>query len=71
MGLHLQCYRNCVFQNISLLAFDAKCFPNGKGDVMRWIPCPLGKLCVEEDSPEKVGASSSCTLSLGFNFRIM
>ncbi|VDN32709.1 unnamed protein product [Gongylonema pulchrum] len=53
-----------LLQNMSLLAFDAKCFPKGKGDVMRWIPCAQGKLCAEEDTPEKVIAGSQMTLRI-------
>uniref|UniRef100_A0A0R3RVS8 GpcrRhopsn4 domain-containing protein n=1 Tax=Elaeophora elaphi TaxID=1147741 RepID=A0A0R3RVS8_9BILA len=53
-----------LLQNISSLAFETKCFPNGKGDVMRWIPCPTGKLCVEEDMPEKVVNGSQMTLRI-------
>ncbi|KAM3726952.1 Transmembrane protein [Dirofilaria immitis] len=53
-----------LLQNISSLAFETKCFPKGKGDVMRWIPCPVGKLCVEEDMPKKVVNGSQMTLRI-------
>ncbi|VDO27420.1 unnamed protein product [Onchocerca flexuosa] len=53
-----------LLQNISLLAFEAECLPDGKGDVMRWIPCPAGKLCVEENMPEKVVNDSQMTLRI-------
>ncbi|VDK71930.1 unnamed protein product [Litomosoides sigmodontis] len=58
--------RPCDFllKNISLLAFEAKCLPNGKGDIMRWIPCPAGKLCIEEDMPGKVVNGSQMTLRI-------
>ncbi|VDK64218.1 unnamed protein product [Onchocerca ochengi] len=53
-----------LLQNISSLAFEAECLPDGKDDVMRWIPCPAGKLCVEEDMPEKVINDSQMTLRI-------
>ncbi|KAL3981831.1 Rhodopsin-like GPCR transmembrane domain family protein [Acanthocheilonema viteae] len=58
--------QSCDFllQNISSVAFETKCFPNGKGDVMRWIPCPVGKLCIEEDMPGKVVNGSQMTLRI-------
>uniref|UniRef100_A0A1I7VDD7 GpcrRhopsn4 domain-containing protein n=1 Tax=Loa loa TaxID=7209 RepID=A0A1I7VDD7_LOALO len=53
-----------LLQNISSLAFERKCLPKGKGDLMRWIPCPTGKLCAEEDMPGKVVNGSQMTLRI-------
>uniref|UniRef100_A0A915PIH6 SCP domain-containing protein n=1 Tax=Setaria digitata TaxID=48799 RepID=A0A915PIH6_9BILA len=53
-----------LLQNISSLAFETNCLPKGKGDVLRWIPCPIGKLCIEEDNPEKVVNGSQMTLRI-------
>uniref|UniRef100_A0AAF5PGE4 GpcrRhopsn4 domain-containing protein n=2 Tax=Wuchereria bancrofti TaxID=6293 RepID=A0AAF5PGE4_WUCBA len=53
-----------LLKNISSLAFETKCFPKGKGDLMRWIPCPTGKLCIEDDMPGKVVNGSQMTLRI-------
>lgn len=43
-----------MFKKINLTAFDIKCHPQGKGDFLRKIPCGIGKLCSDEDSPLNV-----------------
>ncbi|VDN04855.1 unnamed protein product [Thelazia callipaeda] len=53
-----------LLQNMDSLIFESRCFPKGKWDVMRWVPCPTGKLCIEEDKPEKVINGSQMTLRI-------
>lgn len=42
-----------MFSTLSKKAFDQKCADKGK-DYLRKIPCPKGKLCVDEDNPYNV-----------------
>lgn len=53
-----------MLQNISSLAFETRCLPKGKGDIMRWIPCSAGKLCDDEDVPTKVINGYQMTLRI-------
>uniref|UniRef100_A0A0N5A3C2 GpcrRhopsn4 domain-containing protein n=1 Tax=Parastrongyloides trichosuri TaxID=131310 RepID=A0A0N5A3C2_PARTI len=44
-----------LLKDLTKIAFDSRCFNNGsRGDIFRWIPCPINKLCVDEDDPGKV-----------------
>lgn len=43
-----------MFQRVQLLAYDVDCNAHGKRDFLRRIPCPAGKLCVDEDAPSNV-----------------
>ncbi|TMS36621.1 hypothetical protein L596_003745 [Steinernema carpocapsae] len=51
-----------MLQNVTKQAFDSQCFPKGTADVMRWVPCPKGKLCVDEDDAKKVIPGYQMTL---------
>ncbi|XP_037813876.1 integral membrane protein GPR180 [Lucilia sericata] len=50
-----------MFQHVQLLAYDVDCNPHGKRDFLRRIPCPQGKLCVDEDAPNNVIAGNQFT----------
>ncbi|KAH7706257.1 antigen, partial [Aphelenchoides avenae] len=43
-----------ILRNISAIAFEPKCFPKGRSDILRWAPCEKGNLCADEDDPKKV-----------------
>ena len=43
-----------MFGKIKTIAWDAKCFRNGREDFIRRIPCKEGKLCPDEDKPKHV-----------------
>jgi hypothetical protein len=47
----LACSR--MFSKISTIAFDSNCYDQGE-DFLRKVPCPDGKLCVDEDAPWNV-----------------
>uniref|UniRef100_A0A915C1H7 GPR180/TMEM145 transmembrane domain-containing protein n=1 Tax=Parascaris univalens TaxID=6257 RepID=A0A915C1H7_PARUN len=53
-----------MLQNVSRLAFETKCMPEGKGDIMRWVPCPKGSLCEDETDPTKVIKGYQMTLRI-------
>ncbi|CAD5221094.1 unnamed protein product [Bursaphelenchus xylophilus] len=54
-----------LMENISGILFEPRCLRNGRrGDHMRWIPCPKGKYCIDEDKPSQVIKGSQ------FTFRI-
>lgn len=48
--------RNCkkMFRKIDTIAYDNPCNGHGTEDFLRKIPCPHGKLCVDEDNPVNV-----------------
>ncbi len=51
-----------MFAKISTIAFDADCFPEGKEDFVRSVPCDGdGGLCREEDDPPAVVPGSQLT----------
>ena len=43
-----------MFNKIDTIAFDATCNPKGPEDFIRRVPCPGGKLCIDEDTPANV-----------------
>lgn len=43
-----------MFKKINHIAYDSECKPNGKEDIIRHIPCPKNKLCIDEDEPQNV-----------------
>ena len=45
---------NAMFNKIDTIAWDYTCNPQGGEDFLRKIPCPQGKLCVDEDQPRRV-----------------
>lgn len=49
-----------MFQQLNGSAYHPKCNANGQ-DLFRRIPCPRGKLCVDEDSPWNVVKNNQFT----------
>uniref|UniRef100_T1JGC1 GPR180/TMEM145 transmembrane domain-containing protein n=1 Tax=Strigamia maritima TaxID=126957 RepID=T1JGC1_STRMM len=43
-----------MFKVINTIAYDAQCFDDGVEDFLRKIPCPDGKICTDEDVPDRV-----------------
>ena len=43
-----------MFNKIKTIAWDPKCYRDGREDFTRRIPCPVGKLCFDEDNPNHV-----------------
>ena len=43
-----------MFDRVQKAAYNVYCNGEGKEDFLRRIPCPQGRLCLEEDSPELV-----------------
>lgn len=43
-----------MFKKIQDVAFDRNCNVNGTEDFLRSVPCAIGELCEDEDSPERV-----------------
>ncbi|RXG73271.1 Integral membrane protein [Armadillidium vulgare] len=43
-----------MFKNIDSESYDAQCHDTGREDFLRKVPCPVGKLCVDEDNPNNV-----------------
>lgn len=43
-----------MFEKIDIVAFDRNCKVNGTEDFLRNVPCALGELCEDEDTPEHV-----------------
>jgi len=50
-----------LMRNVSMSSFDSVCMSNGTNDVLRWVPCPIGQLCVDEDNAANVVPSSQFT----------
>ncbi|CAD5214848.1 unnamed protein product [Bursaphelenchus okinawaensis] len=51
-----------LMENISEILYEPRCLKKGRrGDYMRWIPCPHGKYCVDEDRPVHVIDGSQFT----------
>ena len=48
--------RSChnMFEKIDTIAYDNPCNGFGTEDFLRKIPCPKGKLCIDEDNPANV-----------------
>lgn len=45
---------NAMFEKIDTVAFNRDCKENGTEDFLRSVPCPVGKLCEDEDTPRRV-----------------
>lgn len=45
---------SAMFEKIDTVAYDRNCKVNGTVDYLRSVPCPIGELCEEEDTPERV-----------------
>lgn len=45
-----------ILKNISQIAYEDDCFKHGKADLLRWVPCPTGKICKEDEDvkPHKI-----------------
>lgn len=43
-----------MFEQVDTIAYDAQCYDEGEEDFLRKIPCPIGKICTDEDVPERV-----------------
>ncbi|KAH8394910.1 hypothetical protein KR222_010439, partial [Zaprionus bogoriensis] len=43
-----------MFARLQQIVYDPDCNPQGKRDFLRRVPCPAGKLCVDEDAPSNV-----------------
>ena len=43
-----------MFNQIQTIAWDAKCYRSGQEDFLRRIPCEQGKLCLDEDTPDRI-----------------
>uniref|UniRef100_A0A914EB06 GPR180/TMEM145 transmembrane domain-containing protein n=1 Tax=Acrobeloides nanus TaxID=290746 RepID=A0A914EB06_9BILA len=45
-----------LLQNISQIAYEDDCFKQGKADLLRWVPCPTGEICKEDEDvkPHKI-----------------
>ncbi|XP_076042655.1 transmembrane protein 145 [Oratosquilla oratoria] len=43
-----------MFMHTDTIAFDAQCHSGGAEDFLRRVPCPSGKLCLDEDNPKNV-----------------
>lgn len=48
----LACQR--MFARLNSLAYSSECNQDAKGDYLRKVPCPVGGLCPDEDSPANV-----------------
>lgn len=52
-----------MFSKLSKHAFDPTCNPHGK-DYLRRVPCPKGKICIDEDVPWNVVKNNQFTYVL-------
>lgn len=43
-----------MFEKIDTVAYDRNCKVNGTEDFLRNVPCLVGELCEDEDTPERV-----------------
>jgi hypothetical protein len=57
----LACQR--MFSKIKEVAYDPVCLTEG-GDFLRKVPCPVGKLCYDEDAPWDVIKGSQFTFQV-------
>ncbi|VDL70959.1 unnamed protein product [Nippostrongylus brasiliensis] len=54
-----------MLQNLSKLGFESRCLADGhRGDMFRWVPCPKGQLCHEEDDPRAVVPQCQLTMQV-------
>ncbi|KAM7288984.1 integral membrane protein GPR180 [Ixodes scapularis] len=53
-----------MFSGINRVAFDSSCNPNGTQDFLRNIPCTPGKLCEDEDKPNRVVKGNQFTYTV-------
>ena len=50
-----------MFNKISTVAYDSKCFSGGEQDFLRSVPCQQMKLCPDEDNQYNVVSKSQLT----------
>lgn len=50
-----------MFSGLELSSYDAHCNPTARGDYLRRVPCPHGRLCVDEDNAAHVVPGSQLT----------
>merc|ERR1711981_1148116 len=50
-----------MFNKISTVAYDSRCFSGGEEDFLRRVPCKKGELCTDEDNPYNVVSKSQLT----------
>lgn len=50
-----------MFSQLDSLAYSSDCNPEAKGDYLRQVPCPVGALCPDEDTPANVVHGSQFT----------
>ncbi|KAL5286427.1 hypothetical protein ACFFRR_007824 [Megaselia abdita] len=43
-----------MFSRLKAIAYESQCFPHGRKDYLRKVPCPIGQLCVDEDAQANV-----------------
>lgn len=43
-----------MFSRLKDIAYESHCTPHGRKDYLRKVPCPVGQLCVDEDSISNV-----------------
>lgn len=53
-----------MFASINRVAFDSSCNPNGTQDFLRNVPCTPGKLCEDEDKPDRVVTGNQFTYTV-------
>ena len=53
-----------MFKKIQSKAWEATCGQNGTEDFLRRVPCPLGGMCPDEDSPKNLVAGSQLTFRI-------
>ncbi|XP_067626637.1 integral membrane protein GPR180 [Eurosta solidaginis] len=53
-----------MFEHIQPLIYDEQCNKEGKRDFVRRVPCAIGKLCAEEDTPNNVIAKYQFTYTI-------
>jgi hypothetical protein len=53
-----------MLKKVDTIAWDVDCNRGGQEDFIRKIPCPVGKLCVDEDTPSHVVKGHQFTFSV-------
>lgn len=43
-----------MFSRLKHVAYESNCYPHGRKDYLRKIPCPVGSTCIDEDSISNV-----------------
>lgn len=64
---NLACQR--MFKKIDKIAYDRHCNQDGTEDFLRSLPCPVGRLCEDEDTPKHVVPGHQFTYSVHDNYQ--